>query len=49
MAFLGKPEVGVEFSSIDYAKFAEACGGKGYSIKEPSEVDAVMHEAMSYE
>lgn len=49
MAFLGKPEVGMEFSSIDYAKFAEACGGKGYSIKEPSEVDAVMHEAMSHE
>jgi pyruvate dehydrogenase (quinone)/pyruvate oxidase len=27
MAFLGNPEFGVEFSPIDYTKFAEACGG----------------------
>ena len=49
MAFLGNPEFGVEFTPIDYARFAEACGGKGYSIKEPSEVNSVMHEAMSHE
>ncbi|HEX5904498.1 MAG TPA: thiamine pyrophosphate-dependent enzyme, partial [Candidatus Nitrosocosmicus sp.] len=47
MAFLGNPEFGVEFTPIDYARFAEACGGKGYSIKEPSEVSSVMHEAMA--
>jgi pyruvate dehydrogenase (quinone) len=47
MAFLGNPEFGVEFTPIDYASFAEACGGKGYSIKEPNEVDSIMHEAMS--
>src|SRR5215213_5114210 len=47
MAFLGNPEFGVEFTPIDYAKFAEACGGKGYSIKEPSEVNSIMHQAMS--
>src|SRR5215216_2413409 len=47
MAFLGNPEFGVEFTPIDYARFAEACGGKGYSVKEPSEVNSVMHEAMS--
>ena len=49
MAFLGNPEFGVEFTPIDHARFAEACGGKGYSIKEPSEVTSVMHEAMSNE
>lgn len=49
MAFLGNPEYGVEFTSIDFAKFAEACGGKGYSIREPSEVKSIMHEAMSQE
>jgi pyruvate dehydrogenase (quinone)/pyruvate oxidase len=27
--------------------FAEACGGKGYSIREPGEVSSVMHEAMA--
>jgi pyruvate dehydrogenase (quinone) len=47
MAFLGNPEFGVEFTPIDFAKFAEACGGKGYSIKEPNEVNSVMHEAMA--
>ncbi|HEX5891877.1 MAG TPA: thiamine pyrophosphate-dependent enzyme [Nitrososphaeraceae archaeon] len=47
MAFLGNPEFGVEFTPIDFARFAEACGGKGYSIKEPSEVNSVMHEAMA--
>jgi pyruvate dehydrogenase (quinone) len=46
MAFLGNPEFGVELSPIDFAKFAEACGGKGYSIKEPTEVKSKIHQAM---
>ncbi len=46
MAFLGNPEFGVEFSPIDWVKFAEACGGKGYSIKEPKEVKSIMNQAM---
>lgn len=47
LAFLGNPEYGVEFSPIDFVKFAEACGGKGYSIKEPQEIKKVMHDAMA--
>lgn len=47
MAFLGNPEFGVEFSLIDYAKFADACGGKGYSVTEPRDVKSVLHEAMA--
>jgi pyruvate dehydrogenase (quinone) len=47
MAFLGNPEFGVEFTPIDFVRFAEACGGKGYSIREPSEVGSVLHEAMA--
>ena len=46
MAFLGNPEFGVEFSPIDWVKFAESCGGKGYGIKEPSEVKSIMNQAM---
>jgi pyruvate dehydrogenase (quinone) len=42
MGFLGNPEFGVEFSPIDWVKFAEACGGKGYSIKEPTEVKSII-------
>jgi pyruvate dehydrogenase (quinone) len=33
MAFLGNPEFGVEFTPIDYAKFAEVCGEKGYTVR----------------
>jgi len=47
MAFLGNPEYGVEFSPIDFAGFAENCGGKGYSIREPSEVHATIRRAMA--
>jgi pyruvate dehydrogenase (quinone) len=47
MAFLGNPEFGVEFTPIDYVKFAQACGGKGYAIKEPSEVKSILNEAMN--
>jgi pyruvate dehydrogenase (quinone) len=46
MAFLGNPEFGVEFSGIDWVKFAESCGGKGYAIKEPNEVKSIMNQAM---
>jgi pyruvate dehydrogenase (quinone) len=46
MGFLGNPEFGVEFTPIDWVKFAEACGGKGYAIKEPNEVKTKLHQAM---
>jgi pyruvate dehydrogenase (quinone) len=46
MGFLGNPEFGVEFTPIDWVKFAEACGGKGYAIKEPNEVKSKLHQAM---
>ncbi len=49
MGFLGNPEFGVEFSTIAWVKFAEACGGKGYVIKEPREVTSKMHQAMKEE
>jgi pyruvate dehydrogenase (quinone)/pyruvate oxidase len=47
MAFLGNPEYVVEFSPIDFAKYAEACGGRGYSIREPSEVRPIINQAFS--
>ena len=46
MAFLGNPEYGVEFTPIDFVKFAEACGGIGYAIKEPDEINSIMEQAM---
>lgn len=47
MAFLGNPEYGIDFSPIDFVGFAKACGGKGYSIREPGEIKSIIHEAMS--
>lgn len=46
MAFLGNPEFGFEFTPIDFARFAEACGGIGYSIKEPDQVRSTVRDAM---
>ncbi|MDQ2684993.1 MAG: thiamine pyrophosphate-binding protein [Thermoproteota archaeon] len=46
MAFLGNPEFGIEFSPIDFAKFAESCGGIGYTIKKPEEIDSIMKLAL---
>jgi pyruvate dehydrogenase (quinone)/pyruvate oxidase len=47
MAFLGNPEYVVEFSPIDFTKYAEACGGRGYSIREPAEVQSIISQAFS--
>ena len=47
MAFLGNPEYGVEFSPIDFTKYAEACGGRGYSVREPAEVQPIISQAFS--
>jgi pyruvate dehydrogenase (quinone)/pyruvate oxidase len=49
MAFLGNPEYAVEFTPIDYAKFAEACGGKGYTIKKTEEIKSILKTAMREE
>ncbi|EOD3697994.1 pyruvate oxidase [Staphylococcus aureus] len=43
----GELEYAVDFSDMDHAKFAEAAGGKGYTIKSASEVDAIAEEALA--
>jgi pyruvate dehydrogenase (quinone)/pyruvate oxidase len=47
MGFLGNPEFGIEFSPINFAKFAEACGGIGYSVTRSVDVKKVLHKAMA--
>jgi pyruvate dehydrogenase (quinone)/pyruvate oxidase len=46
MAFLGNPEYAVEFTPINFARFAEDCGGKGYTITEPEDVGSIIHQAL---
>ncbi|MEF1145423.1 pyruvate oxidase [Staphylococcus aureus] len=43
----GELEYAVDFSDMDHAKVAEAAGGKGYTIKSASEVDAIVEEALA--
>ncbi|MCQ9301929.1 pyruvate oxidase [Staphylococcus hyicus] len=42
----GELEYGIEFSDMDFAKFAEICGGVGFTLKDPNEIDAVVQTAM---
>ncbi|MHA7646735.1 thiamine pyrophosphate-dependent enzyme [Nitrosopumilus sp. S4] len=48
IAFSGNPEFGIDFSPIDYAKFAEACGGKGFTIKKYKEMKKTIVQALKF-
>ena len=47
MVFLGNPEFGCELEPIDFAGFARACGGKGYTIDDPAKCGAILDEALA--
>jgi pyruvate dehydrogenase (quinone)/pyruvate oxidase len=47
MVFLGNPEFGCELHPIDFAAFARACGGLGYTIDDPRNCASIMKEALS--
>ncbi|TIQ36212.1 MAG: pyruvate oxidase [Mesorhizobium sp.] len=47
MMFLGNPQFGCELQPIDFAKAAEAMGGKGFSIERADEVERVLDEAFA--
>jgi thiamine pyrophosphate-dependent acetolactate synthase large subunit-like protein len=40
---------GVTLGGVDFVKFAEAFGAKGFRIKDSSEVESVIKEALSYQ
>ncbi|MDK4265061.1 pyruvate oxidase [Staphylococcus warneri] len=43
----GELEYAIDFSDMDHAKFAEAAGGKGYTVRDVSRLDDIVEEAMS--
>ena len=45
IVFLGNPEYAVDLHPIDFAKFAEACGGEGYRCEKPDEVGPALDAA----
>jgi pyruvate dehydrogenase (quinone) len=47
MVFLGNPEYGCELQPIDFAAFARACGGQGFTIEDPAACGEVLDEALA--
>lgn len=47
MVFLGNPEYGCDLQPIDFALFARACGGRGFSIENPADAGPVLEEALA--
>lgn len=47
MVFLGNPEYGVELQPIDFAAFARACGGTGFTIEDPAECGNILAQALT--
>jgi pyruvate dehydrogenase (quinone) len=47
MVFLGNPEYGCELQPIDFAAFARACGGTGFTVEEPASCGAILDQALA--
>ena len=47
MMFLGNPQFGCELQPIDFAKAAEAMGGRGFSITRHDEIEDVLDRAFA--
>ncbi len=40
------PEFGISFPNPDFAGFATSCGGEGYTVEDPSDLDDVLKKAL---
>ncbi len=49
MVFLGNPEYGCDLTPIDFAKVAEACGGRGWHVEDPADLPMILDEALAYD
>lgn len=47
MVFLGNPEYGVDLAPIDFATFAHACGGVGFTVEDPAECGDALDEFLN--
>ena len=46
---LGYPEYGVRFPShMNFAPWAESCGGRGIRVEDPGELEAAVKDALAY-
>ncbi len=39
------PEYGVSFPNPNFAEFARSCGGEGYRVEDPTELDGILKSA----
>jgi len=47
MVFLGNPEYGCDLQPINFALFAEACGGTGFTVDDPKDCGRVVEQALN--
>ncbi len=47
MVFLGNPEFGVQLQPIDFAEFAHACGGVGFTVEDPAECGSTVEQFLA--
>ncbi|TVT43650.1 pyruvate oxidase [Hymenobacter setariae] len=45
----GNPEFGVDLENIDFARFAEACGATGFTIRETKDAERTIREALAHD
>jgi pyruvate dehydrogenase (quinone) len=48
MILEGNPEYGVELQPIDFAKVAEACGARGFTLEDPAKAEEVLRHALAH-
>jgi pyruvate dehydrogenase (quinone) len=47
IVFLGNPEYGCELHNPSFAKYADACGGLGWTVEKPEEIRPALEHAFS--
>lgn len=47
IVFLGNPEYGCDLHPIDFAKYAEACGGVGIAVDRPEDLKPALERAIA--
>ena len=47
IVFLGNPEYGCELQEINFAKYAEACGGIGITVEKPEDIRPALERALA--
>ncbi|MEC4815816.1 MAG: thiamine pyrophosphate-binding protein [Scytonema sp. PMC 1069.18] len=47
MVFLGNPEYACELQPMDYAAYARACGGTGFTIDDPTQCGDILDQALA--